>query len=221
MTTMKLSLPRLVAFFFLAFSCVVAAQTDEKAQQLAREVWKASGGENWPKVKEIRFTFIVEQDGQQLAKAEHHWDVAAGTDHVKWKGKEVTVRLAAPGEDEDAKAAYARWVNDSYWLLAPLKVLDPGVKLTHEGTRDLNGAPHEALRLTFDGVGLTPGDQYLLYVDPQTKLVRAWDYIPKPDTVMHGSWDKYEAFGGLQLSTEHKFGGRIIRFADVAVVTEK
>ena len=216
---MKLGVAGLVAVFLLATGFAAGAQEADKAQQLAREVWKASGGENWPKVKEIRFTFIVEQDGKQVASAEHHWNVAAGTDHVKWKGKEVTVNLAAPADDEDGKAAYARWVNDSYWLLAPLKVLDPGVKLTHEGTKDLNGTPHETLRLSFAGVGLTPGDQYLLYVDPQTKLVRAWDYIPSPEKVMHGTWENYKTVGGLQLSTEHNFEGRVIRFADVEVVT--
>ena len=67
----------------------------------------------------------------------------------------------------------------------------------------------ETLRLSFEGVGLTPGDQYLLYIDPETKLVRAWDYIPKADTVMHGSWEKYETFGGLKLATEHNFAGKI------------
>ena len=217
---MKLCAGRLVAVFLLAGAFAAAARTDEKAQQLAREVWKASGGEKWPKVKEIRFTFIVEQDGKQLASAEHHWNRAAGTDRVKWKGKDVTVNLAAPAQDEDAKAAYGRWVNDSYWLLAPLKVLDPGVNLTHEGAKDLNGTSYEALRLSFAGVGLTPGDQYLLYIDPQTKLVRAWDYIPTADKVMHGTWENYKTFGGLQLSTEHNFEGRMIRFADVEVVTE-
>ena len=216
---MKLCLPALVAIFFVPLATASGAEGDERAQQLAREVWKASGGENWSKVKEIHFTFIVEQDGKQLASAEHHWNVAAGTDHVKWKGKEVTVNLAAPANDEDGKAAYGRWVNDSYWLLAPLKVLDPGVKLTHEGTKDLNGTPHEALRLSFEGVGLTPGDQYLLYIDPETKLVRAWDYIPSPEKVMHGTWENYKTFGGLQLSTEHSFEGRTIRFADVEVIT--
>ena len=119
--SMKLFDLGLVALFLAGSFSMAAAQGDADAQRLAQEVWKASGGENWPKVKEIRFTFIVEQDGQQLAKAEHHWNVAAGTDHVKWKGKEVTVNLAAPAADEDGKAAYARWVNDSYWLLAPLR----------------------------------------------------------------------------------------------------
>ena len=214
---MKLPASRLVAVFLLCAAAPPFAHAADDAQELAKAVWKASGGEHWSKVKELRFTFIVEGDGKELARAEHHWDVAAGTDRVKWKGKDVTVNLAAPAQDEDSKAAYARWVNDSYWLLAPLKVLDPGVKLTAEGTKQVGEAHFELLRLSFQGVGLTPGDQYLLYIHPQEKLVRAWDYIPSPDKVVHGSWDKYQQFGPLQLSTEHEFGGRIIRFADVSV----
>ncbi len=118
-----------------------------------------------------------------------------------------------------AKSAYARWVNDSYWLLAPLKLLDPGVMLGYEGTKEMDGAPCEALRVSFEKVGLTPGDQYVLYIDPQTKLVRSWDYIPKADTVMHSTWEKYQSVGGLNLATEHNFEGKMIRFADVKVVT--
>ncbi len=213
--------------FVLAFVVVAAGAISMHAQdagataeQLARDVWKASGGENWSKVKTLKFTFVVEQDGQQLANAEHHWDIAAGTDRVKWKGRDVTVNLATPAEDEEGKAAYGRWVNDSYWLLAPLKVLDPGVKLTYEGPKESDGMQCETLRLAFAQVGLTPGDQYVLYIDPVTKLVRAWDYIPKAEGAMHGTWKRYETFGGLQLAMEHDFGGKIIRFADIAVETQ-
>ena len=210
-----------IPLLVLAGSCFGAAPADEKAQQLARELWQASGGGHWPTVTEIRFTFIVEQEGKQLASAEHHWNVAAGTDHVKWKGKEVTVNLRTPAQDDDSKAAYARWVNDSYWLLAPLKVLDPGVKLTYEGPKDCGGAQCETLRLSFEQVGLTPGDQYVLYIDPETKLLRAWDYVAKPESITHGTWEKYETFGHLKIATEHNFGGRIIRFADVQVTATK
>ena len=138
---MRILVCQMVALFLARRDAASAPdEPDAKAQQLAKEVWKASGGENWPKVKELRFTFIVEQDGKQLASAEHHWNVAAGTDRVKWKGKDVTVNLAAPAQDEDGKAAYARWVNDSYWLLAPLKVLDPGVKLSARRARRKSAA---------------------------------------------------------------------------------
>lgn len=219
--TVSIVLMKALAFAFLALfitaASVFAQEPDAKAQEVARDLWKASGGEQWGNVKALRFTFVVEQDGNQLASAEHQWDVAAGTDRVKWKGKDVTVNLAAPAQDEDGKAAYARWVNDSYWLLAPLKVLDPGVNRAFEGQKESDGAMCDALKLSFGTVGLTPGDQYMMYIDPQTKLLRAWDYMPKPDAMMHGTWEKYQTFGGLKLATEHNFGGKVIRFADVAV----
>lgn len=215
---MKVRLLPLLPVLFFTTIPVHAQESQDKAKQLAKDVWKASGGENWGKVKEMRFTFVVEQDGKQLTSAEHDWNVAAGTDRVKWKGKDVTVNLAAPAQDEDGKAAYGRWVNDSYWLLAPLKILDPGVKVSYEGMKDADGASWETLRVSFEKVGLTPEDNYLLYIDPETKLVQAWDYMPKGDTVMHGTWDKYEDFNGLKLATEHVFAGKLIRFADVKVV---
>jgi len=212
---MKVRLLALLPVLFFTTNPIDAQESPDKAQQLAKDVWRASGGENWGKVKEMRFTFVVEQDGKQLTSAEHEWNVAAGTDRVKWKGKDVTVNLAAPAQDDDGKAAHARWVNDSYWLLAPLKVLDPGVKLVYEGSKEMEGAACEVLRVSFAQVGLTPGDQYLLYVDPATKLVKSWDYMPKADTVMHGTWEKYQTFGALKLATEHNFAGKMIRFADV------
>jgi hypothetical protein len=209
--------PLVVAFvaLFFAAGASAAEEQDAKAQQLAHDVWKASGGENWPKITRLQFTFVVEQDGNERARVVHDWDVRKGTDHVKWKGKEVTASLANPPQDEEGKAAYARWVNDSYWLLAPLKVLDPGVKLAHEGTKEIDGTACEVLRLSFDQVGLTPTDQYVLYIDPQTKLLRAWDFVADSGKVTSGTWEKYEDFAGLQLATEHKFGGSMIRFVDV------
>jgi hypothetical protein len=152
--------------------------------------------------------------------AEHDWDLAAKTDRVKWKDKDVTVNLAAPGDDENAKAAFGRWTNDSYWLLAPLKLLDPGVKLAYEGEKELAGEKMETLRLSFEGVGLTPGDQYVLYIDPATKLVRAWDYTGKTGEPMHGTWEKYVESGGLNLATEHNFAGRMIRLANIQVTAD-
>lgn len=210
-----------IVFTLLCTKSPGADPADAKAGQLATDVWKASGGENWTKVKSLRFTFGVEQQGKTLFGAEHNWDVSAWTDEVKWKEKHVTVNLVTPAPDEDAQKAYARWVNDSYWLLAPLKVRDRGVILKYEGVNGSNGSSFETLRLSFDQVGLTPSDQYLLYIDPKTKLVRAWDYVPKTGESMHATWDKYETHGGLNLSTEHRFDGKMIRFSGIEMTVEK
>lgn len=215
--SVPMKIPSLCFLVLCAFGIPAwaADENESKAQQLAKDVWKASGGENWPKVKELHFTFIVEQDGKELVAAEHDWNMATKSDHVKWKGKEATTSVTEAAEDELGKSAYARWVNDSYWLLAPLKLLDPGVKLAYEGAREMDGAPAEVLHVSFESVGLTPGDQYRLYIDPQTKLIRSWDYMPKADTVMHGTWEKYQNVEGLNLATEHNFEGKTIRFADL------
>lgn len=201
---------------------VLAQENAGNAGQLAEAVWKASGGEHWPSVQAIDFTFAVEKGGQTVLSAEHHWDVAAQTDHVKWKDKDVTVDLLSPAADENAKAAYARWVNDSYWLLAPLKLKDRGVHLAVEDRRKIDGADREVLHLSFGTIGLTPNDQYKLYIDPATKLVTSWDYMPKPGESMHSTWTDYQESGGLKLATDHKMDGGVrIRILNLKVTAAK
>lgn len=184
-----------------------------KARSLADVVVKANGGVNWPRVNSIRFTFNASAGTNLLMSAKHNWDVTKGKDTVSWAGKAVTVNVWNPGKGADAKAAYARWVNDSYWLLAPLKLQDPGLKLTYHGLRD----GFEVLRASFANVGLTPGDQYIFYIDPATYLVRRWDYRSSTGKITTGTWEGYKEFGGLMLSTEHKFGDKRIWFSDVQV----
>jgi hypothetical protein len=221
----KMSILALVIVSGISCGSAVEDQ-DKKAEQLATDVWKANGGEQWANVGEVRFSFVVEQDGKELFKADHVWNVPANTDDVKWKDKSgnekhVKVNLGAPGTDEDSKTAYGRWVNDSYWLMAPLKIRDPGVHVKAEGIKESEGANCETLRLSFDKVGLTPTDQYVLYIDPSTKRVRAWDYIPKADTIVHGTWEKYQVLSGIYLSTQHHFKDKIIRLADIQVSMAK
>ncbi len=224
---MKPHIAVIVSLFAITASIARAAdEPNDKGQQLATDLWKASGGEDWAKVKEVHFTFVVESDGKPMFSAQHLWNVPAGTDEVKWKDKQgkdhqVTANLAAPASDEEGKTAYGRWVNDSYWLLAPLKIRDHGVKVEAGGAKDLNGVTCETVRVSFDKVGLTPTDQYVLYIDPKTKLPCAWDYIPQSGTGMQATWEKFQTFGGLNLATEHNFNGKTIKLVDIKVVTKE
>jgi hypothetical protein len=206
----------------------VAWAAEDSATNLppaAIDLWKASGGDNWSKVKQIDFTFAVEQEGKQLFSAAHQWNVVGGTDTVKWKDKEgkdhtATANLANPAKDGDEKTAFARWVNDSYWLLAPLKIRDKGVKVEAGGPKDLGGTSMETINLSFESVGLTPTDRYVIYIDPQTKLPKAWDYIPQDGKGMQATWEKFQDFGGLMLATEHNFNGKTIRLTGIKVTTK-
>lgn len=219
---MKPYIAAVISVLAVAPAMPAADEPSRTEPPLATELWKASGGENWDKVKQIDFTFVVEQDGKKIFAAQHSWNVAAGTDTVKWTDKQgkdhnVTVNLASAPPDGEAKDAYARWVNDSYWLLAPLKIRDRGVKVEATGPKDLNGASLETIQLSFESVGLTPTDRYVFYIDPDTKLPRAWDYIPQTGEGLQATWEKFGNFGGLNLATEHNFKGKTIRLADIKV----
>jgi hypothetical protein len=198
-----------------------APSASADADELARQVMKASGGGAWPRVTRIKFTFNVDRDGTRAASVAHDWDVRGGTDTVTWNGKTVAVNLRESNHDGDAKQAYARWVNDSYWLLAPLKVMDPGVARTTGPSETIDGRSYDLLHLSFENVGLTPSDQYNLWIDPQTKLVRYWDYIPAKGESRRFTWEDYRDFNGLKLATKHAApGGAVISFSDVEVTTE-
>jgi hypothetical protein len=213
-----------IALFLLMAAGAPAEEAAGNLPPVAVDLWKASGGDNWSKIKEIDFNFVVEQDGKPLFSAAHRWNLGAGTDSVKWKDKkgeehDVMVDLAKPPTEGAEKDAYARWVNDSYWLLAPLKIRDKGVKVEAGGSKDLNGTSVETINLSFDNVGLTPTDRYVLYIDPQTKLPKAWDYIPATGSGLQATWEKFQNFGGLTLATEHNFSGKAIKLTDIKVTT--
>lgn len=203
-------MPRFIVLTAVLLGVLLASTTraDERADAIAREVVKASGGAIWPRVKILRFTFSVTEGSKNVVTARHVWDVKAGTDTVTWNNKTVTVNVWNPADDADSKAAFQRWTNDSYWLLAPLKLMDSGVTRAYVGERD--GA--EVIALSFQNIGLTPGDRYELHVDPDSHLIRKWVYMPNPDKKIEASWEEYQKIDGLTLSTMHLMGDRSIMF---------
>lgn len=198
-------------------AAAIASAAGSGAEDLAAKVVQASGGEVWPRVKAVKFTFNVAQGDQPAFSARHHWDLTRGTDTVEWHGKTVTVDLRQPPKTGDGFEAFKRWTNDSYWLLAPLKLRDAGVNLADKGTQEIDGRTYRLLELSFANVGLTPGDRYVLYIDPATSLVARWDYMPNPEKKISATWEGYRSFNGLMLATEHQMDGRRIFFTEVSV----
>jgi len=200
----------------LGTSALAIAQTGQPAgdaQELVTKVMKASGADNWGNVKEIKFTFnVTGADGKQLISAKHDWDLEKNTDTVEWGDKKVTVDLSKPATEGDDKAGFQRWTNDSYWLLMPLKLKDGGCTVTSPEAN--------VLHLSFAGVGLTPGDQYNVYINPTSNLPEKWDYMPTPEKKVTGTWEDYKTTGGLTLATKHQFGDKTITFTDLDVVTK-
>lgn len=202
----------------------------EALPELAAKIWRSAGGESWGKVKRVKFDFVVEAGGARVFVAKHDWDREANTDRVVWMGKDgkervITVSLddrsasgtvggEAIGEDRAlaktlGEEAYARWVNDTYWLLKQLKVRDSGVLLRDDGEREFAGTRCRVLELSFDGVGLTPGDRYWFFFDEASERVIGWEMKlqgSEGDPVKV-SWEGHETFGPLSLATSHTIEG--------------
>jgi len=211
-----MKIPTALVVAALTFVITLGAQAQD-ATQLADAVVAASGGDAWPKVKTLDFTFNVEGNGKPVISAKHHWDLMAETDTVNWNGKTAVADLKTASGEGDTMEAYKRWTNDSYWLLAPLKLRDRGTHLMDKGEQTVEGKTYHVLEMSFDKVGLTSGDKYNFYIDPATHLVARWDYMPAPGKLVNGTWEKYQDFNGLKLATEHRFGDKRIFFTDISV----
>lgn len=214
-----------------------APEPEAPADALATELWRTAGGEQLDQVAQIDFRFVVTDAGETVFEAAHRWDRIGGRDRVSWTTREgalndVVVTLetraacghvdgdAAAGEALEAlgESAHGRWVNDAYWLMVPLKVLDPGVQrrvLEPEGET-------RRLELTFEGVGLTPGDRYVLEIDPEGRLTR-WEMTlegSEPGEDPKGvTFEAHTAVGPLTLPLDHAAEGseRRVSLRDVTV----
>ena len=95
-----------------------------------------------------------------------------------WGGRRGSCFLI---RDRRSSRSYQNFVNDSYWLLAGLKLRDPGTRRRYAGEMEFGGGGCcRRLELWFDGgVGLTPEDRYWFHIDPETHLPVGWSYVLK------------------------------------------
>ena len=194
----------------------LAEERDPKAVELAHGVLEAMGGQQaWDETRFIRFNFF----GFRL----HHWDRHTGRHRLEGKDREgnsyvvlhnvntregtVTLGGEETGGEDKAQwleRAYGAWINDTYWLVMPYKLLDPGVNLAYDGSETVDGATFDKLKLTFEGVGLTPGDTYWAYVNRDSGLMERWAYFleswEEGREPTHWQWLDWERHGKVMLS---------------------
>jgi hypothetical protein len=212
------------------------------ADALAIRVARAAGLEALAGVSELRFTFVLSEGDRRRLEVEHRWDLRAQRDRIRWtedgrsydlivdlRTREATgtVDGQAVGPEQTrelGERAYARWVNDTYWLMLPLKLLDPGVRRELRPPREYRGRRHSVLSLSFDGVGLTPGDRYWLYIDPETDQIVRWEMRLEGNRgdPRGTSFEDYRVVGPLRLSLDHVTddGQRHVRFEGVEALPE-
>ncbi len=83
--------------------------------------------------------------------------------------------------DEILNKAIGYFNNDSFWLIAPYKVFDPGTERSIVSYND-----KDALLITYTSGGSTPGDSYLWILDE--------NYLP----VSYKMWVKIIPVGGME-----------------------
>ena len=165
------------------------------ADSVAMRVYEASGGPAaWQALPYLGFNFSVMTNRERGRVVRHFWNRRTGDYRVEmpgpgsspyvalfnvntqqgkiyWEGIEIDP-AEAPGQLEES---YRRYINDTYWLAVPFKLFDPGVNRTY--VPDSSDASYDVIHLSFGDVGLTPGDQYWLYVDKETGRLARWSYV--------------------------------------------
>ena len=189
-----------------------AAGSDAKAMELADQTMDAMGGRAaWDATRVIAWTIF---------KRSHVWDKWTGDYRLEadstlvimniitkqgrvWeKGVEVT---DAAQREETLRDAMSIWINDSYWLVMPYKLKDTGVTLRYMGERetaDFRAA--DAIQLTFAGVGDTPENKYLVWIDRETHMVSQWAYFEKASDTepkFTRPWNAWTPYGDIKIAT--------------------
>jgi hypothetical protein len=200
------------------------------------------GSDAWQRARYLEFDFVVQREGREVTRRSHRWDRHRGDYRLRWLAGTDTVVAVFSAHDAPAGAvrvngreiegaredslltrAYAIHINDSYWLIMPYKWRDPGVTLTSQGRQtDAQGRAWDVVKLTFANVGLTPQNEYLAFVNPQTGLMERWHHFPRAGAQPAiYDWRNWQRFGPILLATEKPSpdGATVIRFDNVRVET--
>jgi len=209
-----------IIFYVMKNESLPVGKAGPEAEALAQKMLTRLNKPAWDSLNYISWTFT----------GRHHyaWDKVANHAIIKWDDKKVLMNLdevtgrAYAGEQEliedEAQelisTAWNYWCNDSFWLAAPYKATDPGTARSIITMDDGS----EALLVTYDGGGVTPGDSYLWLLD-NTGLPEAYkmwvQIIPLGGTKVE--WNDWKTLpGGAMVAQNHP-----ILFTNIAITNLK
>ncbi|AUC14601.1 hypothetical protein BTO06_05375 [Tenacibaculum sp. SZ-18] len=180
-----------------------------KADALANKILKAIKHDAYKTTENIEWSF----GGRRSYK----WNKKDHIVEVKWDTTKVVLHpnslekstiyfndnLSETKNEDIIKKAEAYFNNDSFWLVAPHKLFEPGIL---RSVKEIDG--QEALLVKYTTGGTTPGDSYLWILDE--------NYVPKsykmyvPSMKMEGVPSTWEGWitteSGTLLPKIHRFG---------------
>ena len=198
----------IITFLVLFFSkneSLPTGEKGEKAEELATKMLAAINHEAFKNAELLEWSF----------RENHHykWFKSEGKVEVSWDENKVILNTSNPAQSEAfvngekvenleiVSTALAYFNNDSFWLIAPHKVMDSGVErsiVTHENK--------DALLVTYTSGGTTPGDSYLWILDENNFPTgyKMWTSII-PIGGVYASWNDWkDTEAGFKLPTKHE-----------------
>jgi hypothetical protein len=220
----------LIAVFVIAFIALKIRYNEEvptgvsgkPADELAYKILENLNYNNYKNAKEIHWTF--------KGVNRYEWKKQQHIAEVFWDDNHVTLLTQSPYEstvlksgeklEGDAKKeaidyAVKNFNNDSFWLVAPFKLFDPGTErfLVKEDGK-------EKLLVQYTSGGTTPGDAYLWEVDEnfQPTAFKMWVSII-PFDGLEAQWSDWEMTeAGFLLSTKKTIFGLDIPITQLKVI---
>jgi hypothetical protein len=220
---------------------------DPVADEIARRSIDILGGPAWEKARYVSFTFNLDRGGQPAASFQQRWDRTTGLYRVSGKDPNGVpfvivenvntksgrawqngVEVLEPAALQELLAVgYRRFVNDTYWLLMPLKMLDANVRRSSLGERsDACGRKWDVLRLIFDQGAGVPTDTYWAWINHETGIVEEWDMklqgTPADQPAVEVFFHDFHRVGGLLISTKREVKGKnqTVRLDDLIVLSD-
>jgi hypothetical protein len=184
-----------------------------EADALAQKMLHSVNLEAYKNTRYLEWTF---RNGEHA----YLWDKTLGKVKVSWDDVTVDLVLASPmmsavvikgiaiDDDKQREKVIEKGIqlfnNDSFWLVAPFKVFDQGVKRSlvelEDGTK--------GLMVTYTQGGSTPGDSYLWKLQPNgfPESFKMWVQII-PIGGMEATWDDWQLVeSGAFLPKSHQLG---------------
>jgi len=186
---------------------IPVGEKGRQADLLANKMLEALNADGFKALNQISFSF---------GGHDYQWNKAENKVEVSWDDYRIALDLEDSSKSEvyqngesitkkqpliDKATAY--FYNDSYWLVAPFKVFDPGVE---RRLVRLEGGT-QALLITHTSGGVTPGDSYLWLLDEQFRPIafKMWVSII-PIGGLKATWEDYKTVNGVTFATRHRIG---------------
>lgn len=185
-------------------------EMDEQADQLALLMERAVNKRAWDQTAYVRWNFL----GQHT----HLWDRFNRQARVSWGDYTVYLNTQTGAgsawkkgeklEGSERQKALAKaldyFYNDSFWLNAPVKAFDEGVKREVVFQKDGSAG----LLLSYQSGGVTPGDTYLWTLSPTGQPLR-WNMWVQvlPIKGLGNTWEGWDTlYTGARISKAHAAG---------------